>query len=137
VGIQWWLAPAGVDLGLRSLPPAALVTRGRLASCFILSVLLGLVFGLSSTASEVEVKARCVVVRSDMVGGATNAHASQGVSIIALSPPSGRSRLGACGNAERQGGGAPGLVGWYDGAALHTSMSMVKLRSPTTNSLRW
>jgi hypothetical protein len=39
--------------------------------------------------------------------------------------------------AMQSGRGAPGLVGWYDGAALHTSMLMAKLRSPTTDSLRW
>jgi hypothetical protein len=44
--------------------------RGWLASCFILSVLLGLVFRLSSAAYKVEVKARCAAVNSDVVGGA-------------------------------------------------------------------
>jgi hypothetical protein len=45
--------------------------RWRLTSSFILSVLLGLVFGLSSTTNEAEVKARYVADRSEVVGGAT------------------------------------------------------------------
>jgi hypothetical protein len=45
--------------------------RQWVASSFILSVLLGLVFGLPSAANGVEVKARCVVVHSEVVSGVT------------------------------------------------------------------
>jgi hypothetical protein len=42
----------------------------RVASSFILSILLGLAFGLPSVANGVEVKARCTVVHSEVVGSA-------------------------------------------------------------------
>jgi hypothetical protein len=58
----------------RSEPPFSPVDCSSLhwclASTFFLSVLLGLVFGLPSAANEVEVKARCMAVHSDVVGGA-------------------------------------------------------------------
>jgi hypothetical protein len=44
--------------------------RQWLVSSFILSVLLGLAFGLPSMSNEVEVKVRCAVVHSKVVGGA-------------------------------------------------------------------
>jgi hypothetical protein len=42
----------------------------RVTSSFILSILLGLAFGLPSVANGVEVKARCTVVHSEVVGSA-------------------------------------------------------------------
>jgi hypothetical protein len=58
----------------RSEPPFSPVGCSSLhwclASTFFLSVLLGLVFGLPSAANEVEVKARCMAVHSDVVGSA-------------------------------------------------------------------
>jgi hypothetical protein len=42
--------------------------RRRLVSSFILSVLLGLMFGLLSATNEVEVKVSCVVMRNEVVG---------------------------------------------------------------------
>jgi hypothetical protein len=132
----------------RSRPPFPFVDCSRhLASRFIFSVLLGSLVVLPSAASEVEVTIRCAVIHSDVVG-------SVALGMLmhpkASAPPLSRLRqadldLGPLAMQSGGGGGGvvlvplrwpplsslpPDLVGWHGGAALHTSTSMLKLRSP-------